>query len=207
MAGSDASVSLSEELEGGSEEIPLSEAKFKLVGKITVDCEPSVNINQLSKCSKDELFLVVREKYNLWVIKKVSTSGQVLHNISSCDIDSDVAVVSKDAFLISRNKTLYHYNESRPSKVRFSQGCTSIGYIDGHLAFVRENKLIIKVIAGKLCGSFTQACVDAGYNEKTYISAVKENGIGFFYVSCSASLNSNQITKLSLDGRIMSVVQ
>lgn len=220
MAKSSSTECLHQELVRGSEECSLSEAKFKLVGKIVVDCGSPLHIKQLSKVAKGELLIVI-EANGMWTARKVLTSSKVLGLpvVYGSGAEVKLAVMSRDELVVyDRNGLGYFYYESGTESYSRQNvdlypdfKCIGIGYVDGHLICVFNNeKLIFKVIKGKLYGRNTETCVPTGidlnvYNGKMYVSAVKEKGVGVVYVSGPAIFRFNQITKLSLDGQVLAV--
>lgn len=206
-----------DELERGSEEILLSEAKYKLVGKIVLDLKPSAFVTQLSRLSKVDLLVVMnadRYRTDSWCLKKVSTSGKVLREFCNFLTEPEIAVVSTDEFLVVHLKELYycHGNNRLHNVETFTGniGCSCLGYVDNHLFYVRQNKeIVIRIFNGKPRGRTSQTHVSTAINHastaKLYANGVMENGTGVIYISGPVSLNANQITKLSLTGEVMMV--
>lgn len=218
MTQSCSTIRFSEELEYGSEEISFSEAEYKLVGKFFVDCVPVENVTKLYRHSKGEPVLVTEEKDEnyqpFWCVKKVSTSGKVLTDFRSFLSEPEVAVVSTDEYFVANCEGVYycHGNGDRQHVDNFTKGitCSCLGYVDDHLFYVRHNKeMVIKVFKGKPRSRISQTHVSIALNHsskaKLYVSAVKEYDTGVIYVCGPASLNCNQITKLSLTGEVMMV--
>lgn len=225
MAVSFSKSSFVRDIELGSEEIPLTAANFKLIKSIDISSYCSRHshnpLKRIIKLSKDKLLLSNGES-----LLVLTTSGRVEQSLDEQYLEGIASSSTGRCIGIRRNNLIPFYatNIDTKNKNGFSLDSSTpvyktihdIAMLDDYIILTStDGSTMIKLLKGspKHCKNKSVFIVESDRtmeeresdSRDRYISAVKEKGTGVIYVSDTARFDTDQITKLSLDGEVLKV--
>ena len=215
-----------EDLYQGSEEIPFTASKFTRLPDIDLESmfEDNFYIDRNVQCviqlSRNK-FIVSMTDRTIYEID-LTTSGRVTSEMIGW---GRLEKISENNFISGCNTILVYWsktnNDWKSTSIETTNSCLDVGFVDGYLVLTFiDGSVMIKQLKGKCQDrkSIIVAHVRGEYethdlleanrlmkNSTRYVSAVNENGTPVIYVSDAASLTTNQITKLSVEGKELMV--
>lgn len=177
------------------------------------------NVHGLFKLSKDRLLVSFENS-----LLEISTSGIVIRCVNDQGLKS-IAASSTGTCVGENMHSLKLFSataiDSSSNPCIFggpggfeSKKIHAVALLDDYIILTSlDGSVMVKLLKGVpdkgksqiMVESFKEEQETTENNRKRYISAVKENGIGVIYVSDKARLDTNQITKMSLEGEVLKV--